>query len=73
MNGHNNKDGTDWNHSYNYGIEGDKDIKDENIIKIRNRQIYNYIIILLLSRGIIMIKMGDEYGHSQLGNNNSYN
>lgn len=42
-------------------------------MNLRNKQIYNFIIILLLSRGVIMIKQGDDYGHTQFGNNNPYN
>ena len=69
-NGENNKDGIDENFSWNCGFEG----KTENpeILKFRKKQIKNFFSILMLSRGIPMILMGDEAGRSQKGNNNAY-
>lgn len=32
----------------------------------------NMVSALLLSCGVPMINMGDEYGHSKAGNNNTY-
>jgi len=69
-NGENNEDGIDENYSYNYGVEGDTD--DPEIIKIRKRQIKNFITILMVSQGTPMILMGDEFCRTQKGNNNAY-
>ena len=32
----------------------------------------NFSVALLMAHGVPMIHMGDEYGHSKLGNNNTY-
>lgn len=32
----------------------------------------NMVSALLLSHGVPMLQMGDEYGHSKSGNNNTY-
>ncbi|MFN3692280.1 MAG: glycogen debranching protein GlgX, partial [Fervidobacterium sp.] len=69
-NGENNKDGSDENFSYNYGVEGDTD--DANILKIRKQQIKNFFTILMVSHGTPMILMGDEMFRTQKGNNNAY-
>ncbi len=70
MNGENNMDGMDENFSYNHGVEGDTD--DPEIIKLRKRQIKNFITILMVSQGTPMILMGDEFCRTQKGNNNAY-
>jgi glycogen operon protein len=69
-NGENNRDGTDANYSFNYGFEGET--HDENIIKLRKQQIKNFITILIVSQGLPMILMGDEFCRTQYGNNNAY-
>jgi len=69
-NGFENADGVNENLSYNYGVEGKTD--DEAIERLRLQQIKNFFVILLLSRGVPMISMGDEVRRTQLGNNNSY-
>lgn len=69
-NGENNCDGSSDNLSWNCGAEGDSD--DAMIDALRNRQIRNFIAILLLSRGIPMFAAGDEIRRSQKGNNNAY-
>lgn len=56
--------------SCNYGEEGPTDNAD--IRAIRLRQIRNYLATLLLSQGTPMLRAGDEIGHSQQGNDNSY-
>lgn len=69
-NGENNADGTEYNCSYNYGVEGvarRKFIKD-----IRRRQQINALALLFLAQGVPMIMAGDEWGNSQKGNNNAY-
>lgn len=40
--------------------------------RLRQRQMRNMACALLLSHGIPMLQMGDEYGHSKNGNNNTY-
>jgi glycogen operon protein len=69
-NGENNRDGTDNNHSFNHGIEGESDVA--SILKSRRRAIRNLLGTLLLSAGIPMMVAGDEFGRSQQGNNNAY-
>lgn len=69
-NGEENRDGTDDNHNWNCGAEGETD--DEEIKSLRIRQIKNYAALLLLSRGVPMLLSGDEFANSQQGNNNAY-
>jgi glycogen operon protein len=42
-------------------------------VALRRRQVRNFAALLLLSNGTPMILAGDEFGHSQRGNNNPYN
>ncbi len=69
-NGENNMDGSNDNHSWNWGCEGPSD--NPEIIKLRKKQIKNAISILMLSYGVPMILAGDEMGRTQSGNNNAY-
>lgn len=69
-NGENNQDGTNDNESWNCGVEGQT--FDKTIASIRARQMRNFHLVLMLSRGIPMLSMGDEYGHSKSGNNNTW-
>lgn len=69
-NGENNQDGIDNNLSWNCGAEGPTDDKD--ILKLRFKQMKNFFTLLLLSKGIPMIVMGDEIARTQGGNNNAY-
>lgn len=69
-NGEDNKDGTNDNLSCNYGAEGPTD--DPDIIEIRQRQMRNFMATLLFSQGTPMILSGDEFFHTQEGNNNTY-
>ena len=69
-NGENNHDGTDRNFSENYGAEGET--KDAQIESIRKRQIKNFLLTLLISRGVPMLLGGDELRRTQGGNNNAY-
>jgi glycogen debranching enzyme GlgX len=69
-NGEDNKDGSNDNLSCNYGAEGPTD--DPNIIELRQRQIRNLMATLLFSQGTPMVLAGDEFCHSQKGNNNTY-
>lgn len=75
-NGEENRDGTDYNFSWNCGMEGelqDKNTeKQKEIAKLRLRQMKNLVTILLFSQGMPLFFMGDEFGNSQQGNNNPY-
>ncbi|HSA80090.1 MAG TPA: glycogen debranching protein GlgX [Geminicoccaceae bacterium] len=65
-----NRDGTDANYSWNHGHEGPTD--DPAIVALRQRQKRNLLGTLLLSQGTPMLLGGDEFGRTQLGNNNAY-
>ncbi len=69
-NGERNRDGTDYNYSWNCGAEGRS--RKQTIIERRMRQIRNAFLMLLCSQGTPMIYAGDEFGNTQLGNNNPY-
>ena len=69
-NGEDNRDGDNHNRSWNCGIEGPT--KDPKINRLRTRQRRNFLATLFLSQGVPMLCAGDEYGRSQLGNNNTY-
>lgn len=69
-NGENNRDGTDNNRSYNFGVEGLTD--DLVITTARRKAMRNLMATLILSAGMPMITAGDEVGRSQRGNNNAY-
>jgi glycogen operon protein len=69
-NGENNHDGTDANFSENYGAEGDT--TDAATEALRKRQIKNFLLTLLVSRGVPMLLSGDEFRRTQRGNNNAY-
>jgi isoamylase len=69
-NGENNKDGANDNYSWNCGWEGPTD--DPEINALRHRQMKNAVAILMISQGVPMVLMGDEVGHTQCGNNNTY-
>ncbi len=65
-----NRDGTSNNHSWNHGVEGET--TDDAINSIRHRTMRNMLATLLLSQGTPMLLAGDEFGRTQLGNNNAY-
>ena len=69
-NGEDNRDGHGNNHSWNCGVEGETD--DEGINELRERQKRNFFATMLLSHGTPMLLAGDEFGHTQHGNNNAY-
>lgn len=69
-NGELNRDGTEFNYSWNCGVEGKtrkKAILDRRMVQIRNA-----FLMLFASQGTPMILGGDELGNTQLGNNNAY-
>lgn len=69
-NGENNHDGHGHNLSLNYGVEGES--TDPQIEHHRIRHQRALLASLFLSRGTKMIIAGDEFGRTQLGNNNAY-
>jgi glycogen operon protein len=69
-NGEGNRDGESHNRSWNCGVEGPTD--DPEIIKLRSRQMRNFLVTLMVSQGTPMIAHGDEIGRTQQGNNNVY-
>ncbi|MBV9120957.1 MAG: glycogen debranching enzyme, partial [Chloroflexi bacterium] len=69
-NGENNNDGNNDNDSWNCGWEGDTE--DAGILELRRRQVKNALAMLMVSKGVPMILMGDEVGRTQHGNNNAY-
>ena len=69
-NGEGNNDGGNDNESWNCGTEGPTD--DPEVLALRARQQRNFLTTLLLSQGVPMLLAGDEFGHTQHGNNNTY-
>ncbi|MDR2133946.1 MAG: glycogen debranching protein GlgX, partial [Treponema sp.] len=69
-NGERNRDGGDNNNSYNYGEEGP--VLDPIILRVRERQLKNFIATMMVSLGTPMILGGDEIARTQRGNNNAY-
>ena len=69
-NGEGNRDGADYNLSWNSGVEGPT--ADAEVEKLRDRQIKNFLAATLLATGTPMLLMGDEVRRSQNGNNNAF-
>lgn len=69
-NGEDNRDGTDYNQSWNCGVEGPT--RKKKVLQMRRRQLRNAILLLFLSQGTPLIMAGDEFGRTQKGNNNAY-
>ncbi len=69
-NGEDNRDGNDFNGSWNCGEEGPS--KRKKVQALRNKQIRNAMTMLMMSQSTPLIFMGDEFGNSQRGNNNPY-
>ncbi|KAK9270864.1 hypothetical protein L1049_026450 [Liquidambar formosana] len=69
-NGEGGNDGSNDNFSWNCGFEGET--ADIKIKALRSRQMKNFHLALMISQGTPMMLMGDEYGHTRYGNNNSY-
>ena len=69
-NGEHNRDGSDYNFSWNCGVEGPT--KKKKILELRKKQIRNGMLLLFLSQGTPLLLAGDEFGNSQSGNNNAY-
>ena len=65
-----NRDGSNDNHSWNCGVEGETD--DPVVIALREQQKRNFLVTLFVSQGVPMLVAGDEFGRTQQGNNNAY-
>jgi len=71
-NGHGNTDGSDHNLSWNCGHEGEEGAPAE-VLALRQKQARNFCALLFLSQGTPMFVAGNEFLHTQHGNNNPYN
>ncbi len=69
-NGEQNQDGTNYNCSWNCGVEGKS--RRKSITSLRTRQIKNALAFLFLSQGTPLLYGGDEFLNTQDGNNNPY-
>ncbi|KAG0482513.1 hypothetical protein HPP92_010597 [Vanilla planifolia] len=69
-NGEGNRDGENHNFSWNCGEEGES--ARLSVRRLRKRQMRNFFLCLMVSQGVPMVHMGDEYGHTKEGNNNTY-
>jgi glycogen operon protein len=69
-NGEDNRDGHDENFSWNNGVEGES--ANAKIRAQRQRDTCALLATLFASRGTIMLTAGDEFGRTQMGNNNAY-
>jgi glycogen operon protein len=69
-NGEQSRDGSNDNHSWNCGVEGDT--ADLAVLSLRRRQARNMMTTLMLSQGVPMLLAGDEFLRTQKGNNNAW-
>jgi glycogen operon protein len=69
-NGEENRDGTNESFSRNWGVEGETE--SLRVLRMRERMKRNFLATLLFSQGVPMLSQGDEFGRTQLGNNNAY-
>lgn len=69
-NGEENRDGKEYNYSWNCGTEGQT--KKKNILLLRKQQMKNALCLVLLSQGTPFLLGGDELCNTQKGNNNPY-
>ena len=69
-NGEDNRDGTNNNFSFNYGVEGKTTNKTINANRFREMR--NAFTALLLSQSVPLFVAGDEAAATHLGNNNPY-
>lgn len=70
LNKEDNRDGSDYNLSWNSGVEGAT--KNAGVLRCREARARGMMASLLLSFGTPMIESGDEVLHSGQGNNNRY-
>lgn len=69
-NGEQNRDGAACDFSWNCGEEGPS--RKKQILRLRMQQMKNALSMLLLAQGTPVILAGDEFGNTQMGNNNPY-
>jgi len=69
-NGEDDRDGCQHNLSWNCGHEGHTNHPE--IIALRQRQMKNFLTVLLISQGVPFLSQGDEFARTQQGNNNAY-
>jgi isoamylase len=69
-NGEANRDGTDYNLSRNWGVEGPP--TTTQVARVRARVKRSLLATLAFSQGVPMLSHGDELGRTQHGNNNAY-
>jgi len=69
-NGESNHDGSDDNHSWNCGVEGET--TDPEVTALRKKLMKNFACYLFFASGTPMILGGDEFARTQQGNNNAY-
>lgn len=69
-NGENNRDGNDYNYSWNCGAEGKT--RKKQILSLREQQCKNALLMLFLAQGTPCLLAGDEFGNTANGNNNPY-
>jgi glycogen debranching enzyme GlgX len=69
-NGEDNRDGHGHNHSANFGVEGPSD--DRAVLERRGHVVRALLASTLLAQGTPMLAAGDEFSHTQQGNNNPY-
>ena len=69
-NGENNRDGAEYNYSWNCGEEGET--KKKKILQLRSTMRNNMLAAVLLAQGTPLLMAGDELCHTKQGNNNSY-
>lgn len=69
-NGEDNRDGSDYNYSWNCGQEGPS--RKKAVRQLRLSQKKNAMAMLLLGQATPLILAGDEFGHTTGGNNNAY-
>lgn len=69
-NGEENQDGTNYNCSWNCGVEGKS--RKKSIQRLRLRQMKNALTLLFIARGTPLLYSGDEFANTQEGNNNPY-
>lgn len=69
-NGEDNRDGTDYNCSWNCGVEGKS--RRKTVLQLRRKQMQNAMTLVFLAQGTPLLYSGDEFGNTQNGNNNPY-
>lgn len=69
-NGEDNRDGTEYNYSWNCGVEGES--RKRGVVDLRKKQVKNALSFIFLSQGIPYLFSGDEFANTRYGNNNCY-